>query len=619
MHTGIEEKLKLLPDKSGVYIMRNVEGEIIYVGKAKVLKNRVRQYFKNHNHPLKVAKMVENIHDFDYIITDNENEALILENNLIKENNPKYNILLKDDKTYPFIKVTLNEEFPRIIMTRRIYRDGAKYFGPYCSNSNVKEILNLLNELFCLRKCKKNIFKNDISKPCLYFQLGQCSSPCSGNITPEEYRKSIDMAISFLNGKYDHVITRLNENMKNAADNLDFETAATIRDRISALSDLKNKQKVVSATGKDYDAIALFNSNDVACVEIFFVRSGKIVGKEHYFMTHTSENSTGEIISVFMKQYYENCSFIPGEILVQCEPDDYEFIESWLEELTDRNIKVTIPKIGDKYRLVNMIASNAKKEHSDRELKMMRDISFKNNALIMLQSIMKLETPPMNIEAYDISNISGNYKVGSLVSFVNGKPCKEKYKNFKIKYVSGQDDYACMREVIKRRIEHGLNDKTKAENNSETSESSFLPFPDVILVDGGQGHVDTVISAIKEYDLSIPVFGIVKDDHHKTDGLVSINGRLQVKKGSEAFFLISAIQDEMHRRAISYNRDLRVKSSLSTELLRISGVGTKKANLLLKTFKSVKKIKDATLEEIMSVPGVDNKTAKNVFEYFNGQ
>jgi len=562
MHTGIEEKLKLLPDKSGVYIMRNVEGEIIYVGKAKVLKNRVRQYFKNHNHPLKVAKMVENIHDFDYIITDNENEALILENNLIKENNPKYNILLKDDKTYPFIKVTLNEEFPRIIMTRRIYRDGAKYFGPYCSNSNVKEILNLLNELFCLRKCKKNIFKNDISKPCLYFQLGQCSSPCSGNITPEEYRKSIDMAISFLNGKYDHVITRLNENMKNAADNLDFETAATIRDRISALSDLKNKQKVVSATGKDYDAIALFNSNDVACVEIFFVRSGKIVGKEHYFMTHTSENSTGEIISVFMKQYYENCSFIPGEILVQCEPDDYEFIESWLEELTDRNIKVTIPKIGDKYRLINMIASNAKKEHSDRELKMMRDISFKNNALIMLQSIMKLETPPMNIEAYDISNISGNYKVGSLVSFVNGKPCKEKYKNFKIKYVSGQDDYACMREVIKRRIEHGLNDKTKAENNSETSESSFLPFPDVILVDGGQGHVDTVISAIKEYDLSIPVFGIVKDDHHKTDGLVSINGRLQVKKGSEAFFLISAIQDEMHRRAISYNRDLRVKSSL---------------------------------------------------------
>jgi len=619
MHTGIEEKLKLLPDKSGVYIMRNVEGEIIYVGKAKVLKNRVRQYFKNHNHPLKVAKMVENIHDFDYIITDNENEALILENNLIKENNPKYNILLKDDKTYPFIKVTLNEEFPRIIMTRRIYRDGAKYFGPYCSNSNVKEILNLLNELFCLRKCKKNIFKNDISKPCLYFQLGQCSSPCSGNITPEEYRKSIDMAISFLNGKYDHVITRLNENMKNAADNLDFETAATIRDRISALSDLKNKQKVVSATGKDYDAIALFNSNDVACVEIFFVRSGKIVGKEHYFMTHTSENSTGEIISVFMKQYYENCSFIPGEILVQCEPDDYEFIESWLEELTDRNIKVTIPKIGDKYRLINMIASNAKKEHSDRELKMMRDISFKNNALIMLQSIMKLETPPMNIEAYDISNISGNYKVGSLVSFVNGKPCKEKYKNFKIKYVSGQDDYACMREVIKRRIEHGLNDKTKAENNSETSESSFLPFPDVILVDGGQGHVDTVISAIKEYDLSIPVFGIVKDDHHKTDGLVSINGRLQVKKGSEAFFLISAIQDEMHRRAISYNRDLRVKSSLSTELLRISGVGTKKANLLLKTFKSVKKIKDATLEEIMSVAGIDNKTAKNIYEYFNGR
>ena len=619
MNENIEEKLKLLPEKSGVYIMKDINNEIIYVGKAKILKNRVRQYFKNHNHPPKVAKMVESIADFSYIITDSENEALILENNLIKENLPKYNILLKDDKTYPFIKITVNEKFPQIKMTRRVIRDGAKYLGPYCSSSNVKEILELVNDIFCLRKCQKSIDENAALKPCLYFQLGQCSSPCSGNITSYEYQKQINKAISFLNGKYDEVIGLLNEKMREAANKLDFETAASLRDKINSIDELGKKQKIVSATGKDCDAIAVYNANATACVEVFFIRTGKIVGNEHYFMEHTDGDSNGEIISAFIKYYYDQSSFIPTEILVQDELTDEDDIKMWLSVKTGKSVKVTTPKIGDKYKLINMIAANAKKEHADRELKLMKDISFKNNALVMLQKLIGLEHPPMHIEAYDISNISGSHKVGAMVSFVNGKPCKDKYRNFKIKYVSGQDDYACMSEVISRRIEHGLNDKIKTENECALSESNFYPFPDLILVDGGKGHVDTVISVMKQYDMTIPVFGIVKDDRHKTDGLVSSEGRIDIEKGSEASMLITAIQDEMHRRAISYNRNLRVKSSLSTELLKIAGVGSKKADMLLKKFKSVKKIKEVSLDEIKSLKGMDEKTAINIYEYFNGR
>ncbi len=619
MNDNIEEKLKLLPEKSGVYIMKDSRGEIIYVGKAKILKNRVRQYFKNHNHPPKVAKMVEAVDDFSYIITDSENEALILENNLIKENLPKYNILLKDDKTYPFIKVTVNEKFPQIRLTRRVIRDGAKYFGPYCSNSNVKDILSLVNEIFLLRKCQKALDGESTLKPCLYYQLGQCLSPCSGNVDAEVYNRQIDKAISFLNGKYDNVIEELYEKMKNAADLLDFETAASVRDKISAIEELGKKQKVVSATGKDCDAVAVYNSNDTACVEVFFIRSGKTVGSEHYFMEHTDGNSNGEIISAFIKHYYDQSSFIPGEILVQDDISDEEDVLLWLCEKTGKNIKISTPKIGDKYKLINMIAANAKKEHSNRELKIMRDISFKNNALVQLQKITELDSPPVNIEAYDMSNISGSFKVGALVSFVNGKPCKEKYRNFRIKHVSGQDDYACMSEVVRRRIEHGLNDKIKTEKNNDSSDIRFYPFPDLIFVDGGKGHVDTIVSVIKQYNLTIPVFGIVKDDKHRTDGLVSPKGRVDIKKGSEAFMLITAIQDEMHRRAISYNRNLRQSTSLTSELGKIAGVGPKKTKLLLKHFKSVKKISSALVEDLMSIPGIDKRTAENIYSYFNNK
>ena len=609
MHNEIESKLTTLPEKSGVYIMKNSLGEIIYVGKAKVLKNRVRQYFKGHNHALKVKKMVENIADFDYIITDSEEEALILENNLIKENMPKYNILLKDDKTYPFIKITLNEDFPRVFITRRILRDGAKYFGPYCSNFNLKEVLEIIYDVFPIRRCKKPIYADNTNdRPCLYHQMGKCPGVCFGNYTAEKYMENIKKVVSFLNGNSDDVIKILKDKMTKAADELDFESAAQYRDRMNAVAILGQKQKIVSATGSDCDAIAMYTANDTSCVVLFFVRSGKIVGEEHYFLSGTDEVASGEILSEFIHQYYDSSSFIPHQLYLQHEIDDSEPVEKWLSEKSGHSVKLNVPKIGDKLKLINMIAANAKKQHSERELKLMRDISFKDNALTSLQKITGLSVVPMNI-----SNISGRAKVGAMVTYTGGKPNKAKYRNFKIKYVSGQDDYACMKEVISRRIERALS------TDGADAGNSFLPLPDLILLDGGMGHVDTIVPLIKSYGLNIPVFGIVKDDKHRTNGLVSPNGRIDVDKSGEVFMLLTNIQDEMHRRAITYHRKLRDGSALKTELYRIKGIGDKKAKLLLRTFRSMKAIKEASLEEIEAVNGIDKASAYNVYTYFNGK
>lgn len=610
----IEEKLKTLPDKSGVYIMKNSSGEIIYVGKAKVLKNRVRQYFKGHNHSIKVSKMIENIADFEYIITDSEQEALILENNLIKENMPKYNILLKDDKTYPFIKITLHEDFPSVFMTRRIIRDGSKYFGPYCNSANLKEILELIDDVFGLKKCKKAIVSGEPDgKSCLYYQMKQCSAPCICNIDKDSYRKIVDDVISFLNGKYDGIYSVLSDKMKQAASKLDFETAASLRDKIKSLDIIGEKQKIVSSGGADYDVIAAYNSNDNACIEIFFVRGGKIVGKEHYFLSNTEGSSNGILICEFIKQYYDRSTFIPSQIIVQEDFEENEELCDWLSKKINKSVKITIPKIGDKLKLINMIAANAKKEHRERELKLMRDISFKNHALAGLRDITGMSVTPTVIEAYDISNISGSHMVGAMVTFENGKPCREKYRNFKIKYSAGQDDYACMREVLERRIENGIK-----ERDSNVENPKFYPFPHIFLVDGGEAHLEVAISVLKKYKLNIPAFGIVKDNRHCTDGLVGENGRLNIAKNSEEFMLLTQIQDEMHRRAISYHRQLRSKSLLESELSQINGVGEKRSKLLLKQFRSVKRIKNATLEELEAIPGIDAKTAQNVYSYFNG-
>lgn len=615
MNFEITEKLKTLPEKSGVYIMKNISGEVIYVGKAKILKNRVRQYFNNSPKAVKVSKMVDNIYDFEYIITDSEYEALILENNLIKEYMPKYNILLKDDKTYPFIKITLNEDYPSLYLTRKVLPDGSKYFGPYCSSQDVKELINLINDIFKLKKCKKVLNgEMNYKKPCLYKQMNKCYAPCCNMISKSEYRKIISDVISFLNGKYNDIITKLNSDMNKYASSFDFENAAILRDRINSVSILSQKQKVVSANSSDYDAISLFNENNFASVYIFFIRRGKIVGKEQYFMNNTFNSDDSEILSEFIKQYYRTSSFIPLEILCMTEIDDNDNVEKWLKETTKKSVKISVPKIGDKYKLISMITLNAKKSHREKSLKDKRNIDYKNNSLIELQSILKMDKAPLIIEAYDISNISGSFNVGAMVTFKNASPYKKGYRNFKIKFIDSQDDYASMSQVLSRRIERGLKEKEEKSDNF-----SFYPLPDLILIDGGVNHVSVCREVLNKYELDIPVFGIVKDDTHSTDALTDEKGKIYIDKSSYAFMLLTSIQDEVHRRAITYHRLLREKSSFDSQLSNIANVGDKKAKILLKKYKSIKKIKEASLEELMNIDGIDKRSAQNIYTYFNSK
>ncbi len=601
----IEAKLKTLPEVPGVYIMHDKDDNIIYVGKAKILKNRVRSYFKTNNHTPKVAAMVANVAYFEYIIADSELEALVLENNLIKKYMPKYNILLKDDKTYPFIKVTLNEDYPRILITRKVARDGARYFGPYQSGIVLRELVELVRDIFMLRCCTKP-FVGDFKeqKPCLYYHLGKCPGVCNKKITKEKYREAILEVCSFLNGKYDKVLSKLTEDMNIASSNLDFEKAALLRDRINSIHQLGDKQKIVTANGTDIDAISLHNDNNTACVEVFFIRNGNIIGKEHYFVDDTDGTEKGSILGGFIHRYYDESSFLPKEILLPCEIEDEKLISGWLTEKAGRNVTIRYPKIGKYVELMRMIELNAKKEHSEYVLKRMRAGDFINNALSQLMRIMKLENPPMLIEAYDISNISGESNVGAMVTFKNGKAFKGGYRNFKIKTVEGQNDYASMKEVLLRRF-------------SRINDTKFGELPDLILVDGGAGHVEVASEALSEVGFDIPIFGIVKDDNHNTRGIVSPDGEIIIDNGSDAFMLLTSIQDEMHRRAITYHRNLRKTKALESSLTDIPGVGVAKRNILLRVLKSVSSIKRASIDKLTSIKGIDKKTAENIYNYFH--
>ncbi len=621
MNIEINEKLKTLPDKSGVYIMRNDAGEIIYVGKAKNLKNRVRSYFKSHNHPPKVASMVANVNTFEYIITDSELEALVLENNLIKENMPKYNILLKDDKTYPFLKITVNEPYPRVMLSRKVARDGAVYFGPYQSSFDLKQLISLVKDIYCLRSCTSDFADEfEAKRPCLYYQLGKCSGVCAHKISKDEYRKVIYDAICFINGKTANAEEELKYQMNKASSELDFEKAAVCRDRLKAIEVLGEKQKIVNPNGNDFDALALYNKNNIACIQIFFVRSGNLIGREHYFINDTEGMEDSNILSEFVGRYYEDCSFIPGIIYTECEIDDYEVIEQWLSQKVSRNVKIKVPKIGDNVKLIRMIKANAKKEHSERELRILRDIGFKNSALTQLGKLLELEEVPMLIEAYDISNLGDNSSVGSMVVYKDGKPYTKRYRNFRIKNVYVQDDYASMQEVIKRRIQHAVKEEQDIlESKLIYDEAKFLPFPDVIFVDGGEGHRNAAQKVLDEFGIDVPLFGIVKDDNHRTRGLVGAKGEISVDSRSDSFMLLTNIQDEMHRRAITFLRNSEQKKVSKSELDNISGVGEKRKKLLLSKFKSVQKIKNASLDELKAVKGIDTLTAENIFEYFKNQ
>ncbi|MBE7053269.1 MAG: excinuclease ABC subunit UvrC [Ruminococcaceae bacterium] len=596
-------KIKSLPEKSGVYIMKDKDGTVIYVGKAKILKNRVKQYFTKQDHSPKVAAMVSNISDFEYIITDTELEALILECNLIKLHMPKYNILLKDDKTYPFIKITVNEMYPQISITRSVKKDGARYFGPYLSAIALRQLADTLRDIFKLRSCNQK-FPQDFGKkrPCLYYHIGKCCGVCTGNVDENEYRKLIDDVCSFLNGNTEKLISNLEEKMYEASNNLDFEKAAFWRDKIESIKSVSEKQKITSTNDVNVDAIAMYSQNSTDCIQVFFIRNGKMIGRENYFFENSNADKS-EVLSSFIKQYYLESSFIPNDLLIECEFEDERIIADLLSSKKGRKVEIKCPKRGENLKLINMIKLNAKKELQNRELKILKDIKFKNNALVGLKNVLKLDEVPHRIEAFDISGFMGEDLVASMVTFVDAKPYKKGYKSYKIKSVDKNDDYASMREVITRRF-----------LRLKSDDSEFSKMPDLIFVDGGIGHVNCAIDALNELGIhNINVYGIEKDDKHNTRAIAGPFGIIEMDKTSECFMLLVNIQDEMHRRAITHYRNLTEKRQKKSELDGIKGVGEKKRNALLKHLKNVE---NSTIEELESVPGIDKKTAQNIYEYF---
>ncbi|AEF16578.1 UvrABC system protein C [Thermoanaerobacterium xylanolyticum LX-11] len=612
---NIEEKLKLLPDKPGVYIMKDLSGKIIYVGKAVILKNRVRQYFQNQANQLpKVRTMVKHVADFEYIVTDTELEALILECNLIKKHKPKYNILLKDDKNYPYIKITVNEDYPRIVFTRKVDMDGAKYFGPYSSAFAVRETIKLLRHMFPLRSCNRNI-ERDMGKgrECLYYHIGLCSAPCTGRITKEEYKKLTDDVLMFLEGKRDVLLKKLKEEMEKAAENMEFEKAAKLRDQIYGIEKTSEKQKIISASLEDQDVISMARSAEDACIQVFFIRDGKVSGREHYFMKNTDDMDRSDIMASFIKQFYDGAPYVPKEIILDVDMEEKDVLVEWLSEKRGNKVSIVVPSRGKKKELVDMVYENALEAlKNDVSLKMER---HKNDSVSELSNLVGIDYAE-RIEAFDISNIRGTDNVASMVVFVDGKPHKSSYRKFIIKTVEGQDDYGSMREAISRRISHGLKEQKQIETGElKEDKAKFHIMPDLILVDGGLGHVKTVIEALQQLNVEIPVYGMVKDSKHRTRGLVSPDGEIDMPMTGRAFRLVAEIQNEAHRFAITFHKDTKSKK-LRSDLLNIPGIGEKRMKALYNAFKTIDGIKNATVDELKKVEGMNEKAANAVYDYF---
>ena len=586
---NFEEELKKLPKEPGVYIMRDDRDVILYVGKAVNLHNRVRSYFReNIGRGPAIDKMVTLIARFEYIVTDSELEALVLENNLIKENSPKYNTLLKDDKTYPYIKVTLGEEFPRILFSRTMKKDKSKYFGPYTSAAAVKDTIELLNKLYQLRTCNR-VLPRDIGleRPCLNYHIRQCLAPCQGYIDKTQYREQVNQALEFLNGNYNRILDELEGKMKAAAADLNFEDAATYRDLYNSVKQVSQKQKITDSVGEDKDIIALYQDETEAVVQVFFVRDGKLIGREHYYMTHVSEGNKPAILEDFVKQFYAGTPFIPKELMLQYEIGDRELIEKWLTERKGSRVYVRVPKIGSKEKLVELAAQNAKHIlEQDRE-RLKREEGRTIGAVKEIAELLGLEHIE-RMEAFDISNINGFENVGSMIVFEKGKPKPSDYRKFRIKTVSGPDDYACMREVLTRRFTHGLEEREElAGTDLEKEYGSFTRFPDLLMMDGGRGQVNIALSVLEELKINIPVCGMVKDDNHRTRGLYFQNVELPIDTRSEGFKLITRVQDEAHRFAIEYHRSLRSKAQVKSVLDDIPGVGPTRRKALMRHFKSI--------------------------------
>jgi len=610
----INEELKKLPSKPGVYIMKNENDEIIYVGKAVNLKNRVRQYFQsNKNHSAKVISMVKNIAEFEYIVTDNEMEALILECNLIKDHSPKYNIRLKDDKMYPYIKVTLNEMFPRVFMSRRVLKDGAKYIGPVTDAYAVKETIDMVNKMWPLRKCKKQ-FPRDIGKerPCLNYHIGQCCAPCTGGVSKEEYLEYVNEAVDFLDGKHTDIVSKLQEKMEKAAENLDFEAAAKYRDKIKYIASVEQRQKMSNTGFNDSDVIAFVRAFDDALIQVFFVRNGKMMGREHFLINNTEGMSRNEIITEFVKQFYSGTAFIPKELILSEDivEEEKEAVNELLSYLKGSKVTITVPVKGEKKKLVELAYKNASLTFEQFGEKMKRDNMRTKGAVEEISSALGLEKIPERIEAYDISNIQGFFSVGAMVVFENGKAKRSDYRKFKIKTVDGANDFLSMQEVLSRRISHSMRD------NSENKNTGFLRLPDIIMMDGGKPQIKAAKIVLESFGIDIPVCGMFKDDKHRTKGLIFEDKEISLPSNSEGFKLITRIQDEVHRFAVEYHRKLREKSQIDSILDHIPSIGEKRRKALLKHFGDIEKIKNADVGELLEAEGMTIPSAEAVYSFF---
>ncbi len=615
----IKEQLKLLPDSPGVYIMKDSEDKVIYVGKAISLKNRVRQYFQSSkNHPPKVRAMVVNIKSFEYILTDSELEALILECNLIKKYRPKYNILLRDDKTYPYIKVTLEEEYPRIIKTRRVNKDKGKYFGPYTNIGALNETLDIIHQMYPIRTCKKNITKmiERGERPCLNYHIKKCMGPCRGIENKAQYLQMIQEIILLLNGKEEELMKRIKENMKAAAGKLDFERAAYYRDQLQALENTLEKQKIVSTSMLDQDVIAAAIGEGITCVQVFMVREGKLVHREHFILT-TQEESKEEILSSFVKQYYMAAAFIPKEVYIEREPEDQGIIEEWLSSKKGSRVKLKTPVRGDKKQMMAMVVKNAEMVLA-QNTRAKEAEAEREEVLLELQQLLQLEDYPLRLEAYDISNIQGLQSVGSMVVFEAAKPSYKDYRRFKVKTIEGPNDYGSLEEIMTRRFKRGLAEVQEIlDGRTGLQEGKFSVFPNLIMMDGGIGQVNVAQRVLAELSIAIPVCGMVKDEKHRTKGLIYNGEEIILDRSTRLYRLVSKLQDEVHRFAIEYHKTLRKKDMLQSQLEEIHGVGEARRRALLKHFKNIDKIKTASVEELLMVDGINQRIAEKIHQHFH--
>lgn len=616
---NIQEELKKLPDQPGVYIMHDKTDAIIYIGKAKSLTKRVHQYFQpSHDEGIKKRQMVEHIEYFEYIITDSELEALVLECNLIKEHCPKYNTMLRDDKTYPYIKVTVGETFPRVMFSRQMKKDRSRYFGPYTSAGAVKDTIDLINKIYGLRTCNRKLPRDiGLDRACLNYHIHKCDAPCQGYITPEEYNNKVSGVLEFLNGNYTPVIKMLTEKMEQASEELEFEKAAEYRNLLSSVKQVAQKQKITNADGEDKDIIALANDDTDAVVQVFFIRGGKLIGRDHFHVRVGTEQSEDNILNNFVKQFYSGTPFIPREIMLQKKIEDMEILEQWLSEKRGRKVIIKVPQKGMKEKLVELAKKNALLVLSQDKERIKREEGRTIGAVKEIEKLLGLSN--LNrMEAFDISNINGFETVGSMIVYEKGKPKRSDYRKFKLKTITGPDDYGSMHEVLTRRFVHGIDEKKQlSEKNLPDEVGSFNRFPDVIMMDGGKGQVNVCLEVLSELGLSIPVCGMVKDDFHKTRGLYFNNEEIPIDRHGEGFKLITRIQDEAHRFAIEYHRSLRSKSQVHSVLDDIEGIGPARRKALMRRYQSIEKIKDASVEDLAMTESMNEAAAAAVYKFFH--